>query len=189
MNKIIAILGFFLISNIVSAQNTERKTYKIRPYGVASINLLSNESIQSTYQTKSVLFYGGGIIYGFAEDAKILPKIEFTYSSFMIDSSYFMPNSGSFESPQISIGFYTPLLKKDNYILQASADIRGGLFLNNQVSYNYTYTGMSLGISVNKKLSNRIHLLFGVEYCYRKIMEINFQRDLDATELKLSITF
>jgi len=189
MNKILLIFVFIFLTNNITAQNTVRKTYKIRPYGVASINLLSNEAIQDSYQTKSILFYGGGILYGFAEESNFLPKIEFTYSSFMIDSSYFMPNSGSFEIPQVSIGFYTPLLTNDNFIMLASADALGGLFMNNLVSYNYTYTGISLGFSIDKKLTERIHLLFGVNYTYRKIMEINFQRDLDATELKLGITF
>jgi hypothetical protein len=149
---------------------------------------LRNDDIKDDYQTSSTLFYGGGIIFDFKENLKFSPKLEYQYSRFMVDSSQFMPRSGMFEIHQIGLGLYFPITKNNDYKILMNAGGLGGLFLNNLVSYNYTYYGAVIGVSLEKEIFKRNDIIFELNYNYRKIREINMQRDLDALEFKVIIT-
>ena len=186
---IIGLIGF-LSHSIFAQDSIQKSTLLLSPYFENGIDFIRNDFLKQNYETQSKYFLGFGIQIGLPETQKMIPYIQYTYSSFEIENEI-APNikaDSTLTIKQVSGGLIFPIKIINDVHLRMRTGYSYSMIKESFYNIDSGSHGFQIGIGAEKKLIGKSRIYFDLTYNYQKTGKSNF-RDFDMTKLSVGFGF
>ncbi len=162
----------------------------LRPYGEFGMFIPRNETIQKTYDTKSMFFWGAGFQLNHPLTSSFFPYasyIQTRYTIFTkIDSVIKLPQS--FVMQQIGFGFVLKMLKMNRTAVAGKIGYTHAFIRDDIHTIKNQAYGFSFGIGLERRILEKSKFYTDFSYNYQKI-EPAYYRDFDLTRFSFGFCF
>lgn len=175
------------------AQKNDSITYTeiiLRPYGEFGMLIPRNSSIQKSYDTKSMFFWGAGFQLNHPLTSSFFPYVSYLQTNYTIyihnDSIKKLPQT--FRLEQVGFGFVLKMFKMSRTAVSGKIGYTHG-FINDDIHtiHNQAY-GFAFGIGLERRILEKSKFYIDFAYNYQKIEPATY-RDFDLTRFSFGFCF
>lgn len=162
----------------------------LRPYFEFGMFLPRNQSIQKTYDTKSMFFWGAGFHLNHPLTSSFFPYVSYMQTKYSIytKTDSIAKLSQSFELQQVGFGFVLKMLKMNRTAVTGKFGYTHAFIRDDVHDIHNQANGFSFGVGLERRILEKSKFYTDFTYNYQKI-EPAYYRDFDITKFSFGFCF
>ena len=152
------------------------------------IDFIRNDILKQNYGTQSKYFYGIGLQIGHPDNFKMIPFIQFIFSSFEIEKnvSPTLKADSALTTKQFIGGLIFPIYKIGKSYLRVRFGYSYSIVKESFFNIDSESHGFQIGFGIDRKLIANSRIYFDLTYNYQKTKKSQF-RDFDMTRFSIGV--